>query len=188
MPKILPGVPEREISSFLLGSRNGQNFLRSDCIEAASYITLQFIKLIYSKNYGQGFDVLLVSTDKTLLPVLKLTQSTIKQKQKASKIKELCNIDYISGKWTGGYLTNQRKKPSCIIVFNPTQDVLREANRVNVPTISLLSGSHSKWTITKKNKHDYTYVIPNVSTSKLVMHEICDNIIKLTTLFAACRR
>ena len=70
------------------------------------------------------------------------------------------------GKWTGGRLTNQKLRPACIILFDPTNDIINEAKKGQIPVISFLNTKNNQFNKkTVKNDMQLEFIIPTSNQS-----------------------
>ena len=170
--QITTGNWHPRISAFLIGERNKQFFFRSDSLRIAIRRSLQFLYILHTQNKK----ILFVTTRSRVAPLLKQATDSLNNTDQNQ-------VSYLAGKWIGGQFTNQRNRPDCIVLLDPTSDILSEAAAVRIPVISLFDSNAS--TIDKQS-HNATEVdsnwihfpIPGPNTSFRFIHYFLNLIVQ----------
>jgi len=160
-----------EISSLLLGKRNGQFYFRPDIIAVALFRSLVFL----SEVYRQGKPIWFFSTREEIRPIVAKMAKRIKQR-------------HINGKWVAGSISNEciylkkEFRPGCLVLFDPTEDILRDARTAHVPVISLLTSRVNVINSRKAAlyrpimKSTICYLIPGPNYSIDFVYYVCNKI------------
>jgi len=164
--QIATSIWHPRISAFLIGERNKQFFFRSDSLHIAIQRSLQFLYILNAQNKK----ILFVTTRARFEPLLQETANRLNQ-------------PYLAGKWVGGQFTNQRNRPDCIVLLDPTNDILREAAAVKIPVISLFDSNSSTIDAKPHNIKNLDsqwvhYPIPGPNTSFRFVYFFLDLIVK----------
>jgi len=187
------------LSSFLIGERNNQFFFRPDKLNVAMKKSLQLLYKLQTQNKR----ILFVTTRPQLEPIVKKTA-------------ERLNQDYLAGKWIGGQFTNScvqanllaaaasnskyNGRPDCVVLLDPTNDILREAAAIRVPVISLFDSNanlaermivntgRQKPTFDTFPKEKWIhYIIPSPNTSFSFIYNFLNLITKTLMLSSKAR-
>jgi ribosomal protein S2 len=155
-----------KMSAFLFGERNKQFFFRPDTLNISLQRSLQFLYNLQLQNKN----ILFVTTRTRLEPLVQQTAKQLNQK-------------YLAGKWVGGQFTNQRHRPDCIVLLDPTNDILREASAIKIPVISLFDSNSStidtRTSSTKILDSQWIhYPIPGPNTSFRFVYHFLNLIVK----------
>jgi len=178
--QIATSIWHPRISAFLIGERNKQFFFRSDSLHIAIQRSLQFLYILNAQNKK----ILFVTTRARFEPLLQETVNRLNQPSTSSAhIGATGGCTYLAGKWIGGQFTNQRNRPDCIVLLDPTNDILREAAAVKIPVISLFDSNSSTIDAKPRNIKNLDsqwvhYPIPGPNTSFRFVYFFLDLIVK----------
>jgi ribosomal protein S2 len=146
---------------FLVVQRYEQFVFRKDAVLQSLERCFQFLTEIKKKR------IILVTTRPRLKTLVEKTA------QKIGK-------EALIGKWTGGRLTNQQLRPACIIAFEPTIEILNEAQKCRIPVISFINGKNDIFQKSTSNQmQKIQFLIPTSNQNWNTIFIFCQLIIQV---------
>ena len=124
--------------------------------------SLQFLYLMHL----QRKTLLFVSTRPQCAPFIQSVAQRIDQ-------------PYSLGKWIGGRLTNQKKHPDCIVLFDPHVEILHEAALLNIPVVSFFHDARTGNICASDPSKQLHYPVPGPYASLSFMYWFLNLIVKI---------